>query len=296
MYWTLLSTLVPVTVPVILGYLWVRFGRPYDGSTFGQLVSDVSMPCLVFSALAKADITPDSFGQMAMASLVCLVLLATIGAAGLYLARLRVRTYLSSVTWGNYGFFGIPLAYYAFGESGIAYAVVFSAVSHAFNSPLSQIVCVASVRPHALLSVIIRTPLVYAVAAGIAIASLHLRLPDAVVRSASLLGGIAIPTMLIMVGASLARLRPICLGRAVVFSIIRVVVGIAIAVIVAQSFGLPSTAKHVLVLQCAMPVAVLSYVFAQRWNNEPDEIANLVAVSTWSASFTVPLTLFFLLR
>jgi len=293
---TLLSVLAPVSVPVILGYIWVRSGRPYDSSTFGQLVADVAMPCLVFSALAKAEMTLDSLGQMATASLACLALLAVIGTLGLYLTGLRVRTYLPSVTWGNYGFFGIPLAFYAFGESGLAYAVVFSAVSHAFNSPLSQVVCAASVRSSTLARVIIRTPLVYAVAAGIAVASLHVQLPDAVIRSASLLGGIAIPTMLIMVGASLARLRPISFARAAIFSVVRAVAGIAIGSIVAASFDLPGIAKHVLVLQCAMPVAVLSYVFAQRWNNEPDEIASLVAISTWSAAFTIPLTLFFLVR
>jgi len=38
-----------------------------------------------------------------------------------------------------------------------------------------------------------------------------------------------------------------------------------------------------------MPVDVSSYGFAQRCDNEPDEVAGLVAVSTWSAALSLPL-------
>ncbi|MBV8735932.1 MAG: hypothetical protein JO007_01490 [Alphaproteobacteria bacterium] len=64
-----------------------------------------------------------------------------------------------------------------------------------------------------------------------------------------------------------------------------------IAFIVALLFGLSPTARDVLVLQCAMPVVVSSYVFAQHWDNEPKEVAGLVAVSTWSAALSIPLML-----
>jgi hypothetical protein len=128
------------------------------------------------------------------------------------------------------------------------------------------------------------------------VAALHLEVPQFVLRSTSLIGGIAIPAMLIMMGASLADIKAVSFCRAMAFSILRVVVGVAIGLVVAVGLGLPDTAKHVLILQCAMPVAVLSYTFAQRWNNEPDEIASLVAVSTWSAALTIPITLTFLIH
>jgi hypothetical protein len=292
----LVLTLVPVSLPIVIGYLWMRLGRPFDKSVFGQLVSDIAMPCLIFSVLAEADISADAFARIASASLACLLLLTAVGTAGLYLAGLRVRTYLPSVTWGNYGFLGMPLAFYAFGKSGLAYAAVFSAVSHAFNSPLSQIVAAGATRFGAVANIVARTPLIYAVAAGITVAALHLEVPQFVLRSTSLIGGIAIPAMLIMMGASLADIKAVSFCRAMAFSILRVVVGVAIGLVVAVGLGLPDTAKHVLILQCAMPVAVLSYTFAQRWNNEPDEIASLVAVSTWSAALTIPITLTFLIH
>ncbi len=251
------------------------------------------MPCLIFSVLATADVTPEAFARMAIAALACLLLLALVGSIGLHLAGLRVRTYLPSVTWGNYGFLGMPLAFYAFGKPGLAYAVVFSAVSHTFNSPFSQIVSAGATRFHSVVNIVVRTPLIYAVAAGISVTALHLKIPEFLARSASLIGGIAVPAMLIMIGASLARLKAVSLARAVLFSFLRAAMGVAIGLIVALGLHLPATEMKVLILQCAMPVAVLSYVFAQRWNNEPEEIAGLVAVSTWCAVLTVPITLVF---
>jgi len=94
-----------------------------------------------------------------------------------------------------------------------------------------------------------------------------------------------------MVGASIARIRAVSIGRAAVFSLLRAVGGGAVGCAIGVSLGLSPVALHVLILQAAMPVAVLSYVFAERWNNEPDEVASLVAVSTWSAAASVPLML-----
>jgi malate permease and related proteins len=288
----LFLTLVPVTVPIAIGYCWVRLGRPFDNGTLGQLASDVGMPCLIFSVLASADIAPDAFARTALAAFACLSLLALVGTIFLYFAGLRLRTYLPSVTWGNAGYLGIPLSLYAFGRAGLGYAVAFSAVSLVFNSIFSQMVAAGAAR----FELILRTPLVYAIVAGVSVAAIRMQLPPVVVQSVSLLGAIAVPLMLMMVGASLARIKAISVGCAMIFSLFRILAGATIGMLVAVGLGLSETARDVLVLQCAMPVAVLSYIFAQRWDNEPDEVASLVAVSTWSAAFSVPVMLSFMVR
>jgi predicted permease len=257
----------------------------------GRLASDVAMPCLIFSALAGANVPLLAFANTALAAIICFLLLGVAGIIGLRLARLRVRTYLPSVTWGNYGFIGLPLALSAFGTSGLAHAAIISAVSHTFNGPLSQIVAAGSGRVGNIARSVMRTPLIYAVAGGVLIMPVHDRIPQCVLRSTTLIGGAAIPLMLIMIGASLANIQAVSLRRALVFSILRTGAGALTGYGVGAALGLSPIAKQVLVLQCTMPVAVLSYVFAQRWNNEPEEIASLVVVSTWCTVVTVPLVL-----
>ena len=292
MFSTVWLTLLPVTVPIVVGYGWVRLGRAFDSACLGELASDVGTPCLIFSVLASADVSPVALGRTVLAALACLALLALIGTISLRLVGLRLRTYLPSVTFGNAGYLGIPLSLYAFGRTGVGYAVAFSAVSLVFNSIFSQLMATGNARIEAIL----RSPLIYAIVAGVFLALFRVQLPAVVIQSVSLIGAIAIPLMLMMVGASLARIKAASLGRAIIFSMFRVLAGAGIGVFVAVVLQLSETARNVLVLQCAMPVAVLSYIFAQRWDNEPEEVAGLVAVSTWSAAFSVPVMLSLMVR
>ncbi len=159
---TLLNALVPLTAVIGLGYGWVRLGRPFDNAMLGQLSLDLGMPCLALSALAGAPVPATAFFESAAATLVCLVGLAVGGAVTLRLARLRLQTYLPSVTWGNAGFLGIPLAL-CVGQPGLGYAIAFSAVSNAFNAVFSQAISAGTIKP----GVLARTPLIYAIALGL---------------------------------------------------------------------------------------------------------------------------------
>ncbi len=105
-----------------------------------------------------------------------------------------------------------------------------------------------------------------------------------------------IPLMLLMLGASLARLRIKTARNAVSLSVIRIVTGGAIDYAITFMLELHGAAQSVLIMQCAMPVAVYNYLFAQKWNNEPEEVAGLVVVSTLASIVTVPALLFVLIR
>jgi predicted permease len=105
-----------------------------------------------------------------------------------------------------------------------------------------------------------------------------------------------VPLMLLMLGSSLGQLKVASFLRAITVSCIRIGIGAAVGVGVAALFNLAGSLKAVLILQCANPVAVYNYLFAQRWNNQPEEVAGAVVVSTLLSIVTVPLLLAWLLR
>ena len=104
-----------------------------------------------------------------------------------------------------------------------------------------------------------------------------------------------IPLMLLMLGASLARLQVVMMSRAIALSVLRIGTGAGVGILIASLFDLDVTTRAVLIMQCAMPVAVYNYLFAQRWNNQPEEVASLVVVSTVVSVFSVPALLRFLM-
>ncbi len=57
---------------------------------------------------------------------------------------------------------------------------------------------------------------------------------------------------------------------------------------VAAALGLEGTERGVLIVESTMPVAVLNYLFAARYNRSPEEVAGLVLVSTAISFVTLP--------
>jgi malate permease and related proteins len=141
----------------------------------------------------------------------------------------------------------------------------------------------------------LRLPLLYVVPLGVAVSVWHVPLPLWFLNTISLIGGMTIPLMLLMLRASLARLHVVTLGRAVSLSVLRIGTGSCIGLVTALLCQLDATARAVLIMQCAMPVAVYNYLFAQRWDNQPEEVASLVVVSTLASIFSVPALLHFLM-
>jgi hypothetical protein len=123
----------------------------------------------------------------------------------------------------------------------------------------------------------------------------RVKLPPWFTNTANLIGGMTIPMMLLMLGASLARLRVQSVSRALILSAARIGIGACIGVAIAFLFNLDTTARAVLIMQFAMPVAVYNYLFAQRWNNQPEEVASVVVVSTLLSILSVPVLLHFLM-
>jgi hypothetical protein len=71
--------------------------------------------------------------------------------------------------------------------------------------------------------------------------------------------------------------------------------GLAIGVAVAALFGLEGVARGVLILDCAMPVAVFNYIMAERYGRGSSEVASMVVISTALSFATLPLLLLIVL-
>jgi len=110
-----------------------------------------------------------------------------------------------------------------------------------------------------------------------------------------LIGQMAIPLMLITLGVAVARLKPAGFWRAIVLSILKLGVSVLVAVLVGRWFELSPIPFAVLVLQIATPVAVTSYLLAEKYEADSESVAGLVVVSTLVSVLAIPVILAFLL-
>jgi predicted permease len=286
-----LGAVAPVLITAAIGFIWIRSGRHFDGATVTPLVAEIGTPVLIVSTLSKTHVAADAFAATALATIVALVVFAAIGIAVLRLGGLKLRTYLPSLAFPNAGNLGLPLSLYAFGHEGLGYAIVFFAICSIAQFTAGQAIAAGTADFRAIL----RMPLIYAVALGMVLSVFEVQLPAWMSNSLGVLAGVAVPLMLLMLGASLARLRVASLGRALVLSLARISIGATVGIAVTSLLGMTGTARSVFILQSAMPVAVYCYLFAERWKNEPEEVAGLVVVSTLISILTIPILLDLLL-
>lgn len=287
----ILGAVVPVLLTASIGYAWTRAGRHFDSTALTLLVTDLGTPCLVFGTFAKASIPPAAFAVSAAASVTILAGFVVTAALVLRLLDLPWRTYLPALAFPNTGNLGLPLALYAFGPEGLSYAIVFFTCCSLTNFTAGQAIAAGAVNGRAIL----RMPIIYAVILGVGSSALGLALPRWLANTVNLLGSITVPLMLLMLGVSLAKLRVGALPRAFLLAMLRLGMGACIGLAVTALFGLHGIARAALVQQSAMPAAVFNYLFALRWNNQPEEIAGIVVVSTLASILTAPALLYLLL-
>jgi predicted permease len=288
---TVLEIVAPVFLLAGIGFAWVKLGFEYRIQFVTQLAMTLSVPCLIFVSLMNTQIEPAALTALSLATVVAYGGVTLAAAAVVWGMGLNRRTYLAPLIFGNTGNLGLPLALFAFGDAGLSYAVVVFAVMAIWSFTFG----IWLVAGAGSFGKVMREPLVWGTLLGALFLVQGWQTPKFLTNTLSLLGQMAIPMMLITLGVAVARLTPGGIGRAVVLSAIKLVICVAIAWTAGMYFELDHTALGVLVLQVATPVAVTSYLLAEKYGADAQSVAGLVVASTLMSVAALPILLAFLL-
>lgn len=287
----LLAVIAPILICAGIGYTWARKGLDYPVDFVTRVVMNVGAPCLIIASFNEAAIDPGRLGEVAVATLLVLLIMTAVGATLTRALRLRITTFLPSVMFANIGNMGLPLCYFAFGETGLALGLVVFLVVFTLQMSLGLML----VAGHANVLQLLKQPVLWATAIAVTMVLRDWALPQWLANTAGLLGDITIPLMLITLGVSLASLKIVEWRHSLLFSAVRVVGGFAVGWLVAGWFGLEGVERGVLILQSAMPVAVFNYLLALRYQREPGEVAGMVVMSTLLAFISLPFIVAFVM-
>ena len=288
---TVLNITAPIFILAAVGYGWVKLGFEYRVEFVTQLAMTLSVPCLIFVALMTADIDPQALGSLSLASFTAYGLVSIVFLGIIKLRKLGTSTYLAPLVFGNTGNLGLPLAMFAFGEEGLSYAVVVFAVMAILSFTIGVWVVAGEGSPIR----VIKEPVVAATFLGALFLWQGWQTPIFLTNALKLIGQMAIPIMLITLGVAIARLETNDMGRAVWLSAIKVVVSAGAAWTAARWFGLAPIPSVVLIVQLATPVAVTSYLLAEKYGHEAQPVAGLVVASTLLCVISLPLILAFVI-
>ena len=284
---TVLQIVAPVFLLASIGFVWVKVGLEYRIQFVTQLAMTLSLPCLIFVSLMQTRIAPEALTALSLASVMAYAVISLAFVALIKLLGLEGRTYTAPLIFGNTGNLGLPLALFAFGDAGLSYAIIVFAIM-ALWSYTYGIWLVAGAGS---LGRVLREPLVWATMLGALFMWQGWQTPQFLTNTLDLLGQMAIPMMLITLGVAVARVSAQGMLRAVSLSFAYLILCVGVAWGGGTGFELDEIAFGVLVLQVATPVAVTSYLIAEKYGADAPSVAGLVVASTLMSVAALPLIL-----
>jgi malate permease and related proteins len=252
---------------------------------------NIAGPCLIIDSLSNLDVPAEGVARMALAGVMMFGTAVVASLLLVRLARLPVRTFVPALAIGNTGNLGLSVCFFAFGQEGLGLAIavfVANSIGQFTLTPMLQ-------SGRSPWKTLVTTPVIYGAAAGTILLATGYALPDWLARMIGLLGGLMIPLMLLALGNTLGGLKVARLPFASFWGLVRLALGLLIAMAVASLLGLQGVARGILILQGAMPAAMFSYLFAARYDHAPDDIAGIVLMSTLFSFVTLPFVVAYVL-
>lgn len=280
------DVIVPVFLIVAIGWGYGRRQRP-DLTVFNRIAMDVLAPVLVYSALAARDFHIAKHWHLLGAAA---VLILGSGLLAWPVARLfgaQPRTLVPVVMFNNCGNMGLPLALLAFGPANFGAAVALFSVSNLFHFSIGARITSQAARTRDLLT----SPLMIGTALGFASALTDIRPPDMLLSGLKLLGDALLPMMLFALGVRLTALTRDGLAMGLLGALARPLIGLALGLPLAWAMGLEGAARGQLLLFAALPPAVMQFMMAERYRQEPDKVAAMIMLGNALAAVFVPLAL-----
>ncbi|MCC6168383.1 MAG: AEC family transporter [Caldilineaceae bacterium] len=298
---TLLPIFVETVLPVFLvaaaGYLLV-WRMPMDGRSLGRLLFWLATPSLVFRSLYQMEIDFEALRQVVVVAAAVTVTAGVLGwAVGFDQDRRRRAAIILTSAVSNNGNMGIPICFFAFGQPGLALGSLYYVVSSFLSNTVG--VAVASSGQTALRQALgnsLRVPMIYAATAGLLLNRLGGELPQPLFRAVDLMADAAIPGMLVLLGIQL-HAAPLGQGHGIILrsAAIRLLVAPLLAWLLTMLLGVEGVERNVIILQAAMPTAVMSAVLATEYDAAPKLVATVIFVTTVASMVTLSVVLWFLL-
>jgi predicted permease len=285
----LIEILFPVFSLVLVGYFYGRRYRP-NLQAVNQLMLYVFVPALVFDVMSGKEFHVAEYQWLALAGLGMVLGSALVAWPVGRMLDYPMRAYLPTMMFNNCGNLGLPLAVLAFGDKGLEAAVILFLVSNLLHFTLGTWIFGGIVSWKGLLV----NPVNIATMAGLVVNFTRFQLPDFVLLPITMLGQIVIPFMLVSLGVRMLSVKRAHLGRGMVGAVVRPLSGLIPALLILAVLPLNTLQAGVLILFATLPPAVLNFLFAEQYQQDPELVASLVLVGNALSVGTTAMVLWWL--
>ncbi len=287
----LLDDILPIFVVASVGFVLAR-RLHVDVRSLSRVTFNALAPCLVFSLLVTSQVGAQEFGRIVVYTLLFVSaagVVARLAAMPFRLDRPELAAFLIVVMFSNAGNYGLSVVLFAFGREALARAAIYfvtsALVMYTFGTWLASS---GRLGGREALRGLVRVPAVWGVAAAALVIWTGVELPPAVSRPIGLLGDAAIPSMLLVLGMQFEKgARADRPGLVALASILVLVAAPVIGFLLASALGLTGVTRQALLVQSAMPSAVITTIVALEFDVAPAFVASVVVVTTLASPLTL---------
>ena len=279
------------------GVLAVKTGvlRPEHKQALSNLLVYIVVPAMIVNSYRmefSAEILRNLLAAFGMSTLA--ILAGTVITLLLTARKKDSRTpiFRFACIFSNAAYMGFPLISALFGSEGLLYASAFVTVFNILLWTMGYGFVSGSSSPKEVVRSLVRTPVLYAVIAGLAVYLLQIPIPNLIAQPLELLAGMNTPLsmmitgMLIAAGSVKSIVTDVHIWK---LAAVRMVLIPAVCLALFSLLGFHGTAAQVVVLLECCPAAAITSVFAVQFGHDESFAAGSVVLATLLSIVVLPL-------
>lgn len=290
MFLRIVAVIFPVFAVVALGYWYGRVKKP-DMRFANQLNMEIFVPALVFSALASKSFDLEAYWLLAVGGAIVVLGSGLLAWPIGRLLGIDAKIFVPPMMFNNCGNMGLPLAILAFGEQALPAAVMLFLVGNTLHYSLGTWM----MDPHARILMLWKEPVIAASIAGLLVSVLNIQVWEPLYFAIDMIGDVSIPLLLFSLGVRLTQADFSDVKLGVIGGVLCPLTGLIFAALCVWLLPLSTEHAAMLIVFGALPPAVLSFVFAEKYGLEPQRVASLVMMGNLMSLLFVPMALFWVL-
>ena len=276
-----------------IGYYLGKKNPKFDTNFITNFAGNIGTPAMIFYTVTTTGITLDIFISYFIYAIIMIAGFAVIGLILLFFLKKDLSMELPPLILPNTGNMGVPICLFAYGTQGLGVASAVASVIILFHFTLGVFLA----KKKFSFDILIKSPPVYAIIISVIFLYFKINTPIFLENTTFLLTYATIFLVLMSLGIALTRFK-FSLKNSIIMSLCRVLLGPIIAYIIIHYFKLSGLAAGVLLIQSAMPSAILNYLVGSMYSPKKvvDSIASTIVVSTLMSFITIPIVVFFALK
>jgi len=289
----LFEVVFPVFFVIGVGYYLGKKNPKLDTNFITTFAGNIGTPAMIFYTVTTTGITLSIFTQYFIYAFLMIGGFALIGLIFLYFLKKDLIMELPPLILPNTGNMGIPICLFAYGIQGLGIASAIASVIILLHFTLGVFLA----KKNFSFDILIKSPPVYAIIISVIFLFFEISTPLFLENTTFLLTYATIFLVLMSLGIALTRFK-FSFKESIILSLNRVIIGPIIALIIIYCFNLSGFAAGVLLIQSAMPSAILNYLIGSMYSPKKvvDSIASTIVTSTLISFITIPIVVFFALK